>query len=83
MDQLSVAAYIRLQLQKTKDESRGTTQTCTARSNERSLRIGRARVVKVRKIFQPNSASANNRKGGMATQGDNSQHFQGPDEGVF
>ena len=50
MDQLSVATYVRLQLQNTKDESRATTQTCTARSNERSLRIGRARVVKVREF---------------------------------
>ena len=44
------AAYVRLQLQNTKDESRGTTQTSTARSNERSLRVGRARVVKVREF---------------------------------
>ena len=42
MDQLSVAAYVRLQLQNTKDESRGILQTCTVRSNERSLRSGRA-----------------------------------------
>ena len=44
MDQLSVAAYVRLQLQNVKDESRGTTQTCTARSNEISLRSSHARV---------------------------------------
>ena len=31
----------------TEDESRGTTQTCTARSSERSLRSGRSQVVKV------------------------------------
>ena len=41
---------VRLQLQNTKDESRGTTQTSTVRSNERSLRVGRARVVKVREF---------------------------------
>ena len=50
MDQLSVAAYIRLQLQNTADELRGMTQTCTARSIKRSLRSGRARVVKVREF---------------------------------
>ena len=33
MDQLVVAACIRLWLQNTKDESRDTRQTCTARSN--------------------------------------------------
>ena len=38
MNQLSVAVYVRLQLQNTKDEFRGTTQTCTARSNERGGR---------------------------------------------
>ena len=31
VDQLTVAVYVRLQLQNTKDESRGTTQTCTVR----------------------------------------------------
>ena len=46
----SVAVYVRLQLQNMKDESRGTTHTCTARSNGRSLRSGRARVVKVREF---------------------------------
>ena len=45
-----MAAYVRLQLQNTKDESRGTTQTSTAINNERSLRVGRARVVKVREF---------------------------------
>ena len=47
---LSVAAYVRLQLQNMKDELRGTTQSSTARSNERSLRVGRARMVKVREF---------------------------------
>ena len=51
MGQLSVAAYIRLQLQNTKDESRGTTQTCTTRSNERFLRSGHACVVQVHEFF--------------------------------
>ena len=46
----TLAVYIRLQLQNMKDEAGGTTQTCTARSNERCLKIGWARVVKVRKF---------------------------------
>ena len=50
MDQLSVAAYVRLQLQNMADELRGTTQTCTARSIERSPRSGCACMVKVRKF---------------------------------
>ena len=45
--QLLVAAYIRLQPQNMKDESRGTTQTCSARNDERSLRGGCSCVVKV------------------------------------
>ena len=36
IDQLAAAACVRVQLQNTEDESRGTTETCTARSNERS-----------------------------------------------
>ena len=44
--QLPVAVYVRIELQYMKDELRCTTQTCTARSSERSLRIGRARAVK-------------------------------------
>ena len=42
MDQLTVVVYVRLQLQSTKHELRGMTQTCTARSDEwpqRSSRI--------------------------------------------
>ena len=61
-----MAAYVRLQLQNTKDELRDTTQTCTVRNNERALRISRAHVVKVREF------SANNQKGGTAMQVDNS-----------
>ena len=49
-DGLSVAAYVRLQLQNMADELRSTTQTCTARTDERSLKSGCARVVKVRKF---------------------------------
>ena len=49
-EQLAVAACVKLQLQNTEDESKGTTQTCKARSNERSLRSGRACVVKVREF---------------------------------
>ena len=45
-----MAACVRLQLQNTEDESRGMTQTCTARSNERSLRSGCASMVKVREF---------------------------------
>ena len=48
LDGLSVAAYVRLQLQNMADELRGMTQTCTARSDERSLKSGCACVVKVR-----------------------------------
>ena len=44
-EQFAVAACVRLQLQNIKDELRGTTQTCTVRSNDRSLRIGRAHDV--------------------------------------
>ena len=45
--QLTVAICVRLQLQNMEDESRGTTQTCTARSNDMSLKSGRAHMVKV------------------------------------
>lgn len=45
--QLVVATCVRLQLQNMQDESRGMTQTCIARSDERFLRSGRAHVVKV------------------------------------
>lgn len=47
MAQLTVAACIRVQLQNMKDKSRGATQTCTAKSNRRSLRSGCAGIVKV------------------------------------
>ena len=50
MEQLAVAACARLQPQNTEDESRGTTQTCTAKSYEKSLRSGLADVVKVGKF---------------------------------
>ena len=46
----TVAACVRLQLQNTEDKSRGTTQTCTVKSNESSLRSGHAVVVKVTKF---------------------------------
>ena len=46
----TLGGYVRLQLQNMEDESRGKTQTCTARSNERSLTSGRAPVVKARKL---------------------------------
>ena len=45
--QLMVSACVRLQLQNMEDKSRGTTQTCTAKSNEGPLRSGCAGVVKV------------------------------------
>ena len=45
--QLAVVTYVRLQPQNTEDESRGTTQTGTAKSYEKSPRSGRAGVVKV------------------------------------
>ena len=44
--QLVVATCVRLQLQNMQDESRGMTQTCIARSDERSLRSRHAHVVK-------------------------------------
>ena len=44
--EFAVARRVRLQQQTTEDESRGTTQTCTAKSYERSLRSGRAGVAK-------------------------------------
>ena len=50
MEQLAVAACVRLHPQNMEDESRGTTQTCTARSNERSLRSSRSHLVKVREF---------------------------------
>ena len=43
-EQRAVVACVRLQLQNTKDELRGTTQTCKMKSYERSLRSGRAGV---------------------------------------
>ena len=50
MEQLAVAMCVRLQPQNTEDESRGTTQTCTAKSYEKSLRSDLADVVKVGKF---------------------------------
>ena len=47
MDQLTVAACIRLQPHNTEDESRGMTQTCTVRSNEQFERNSRTCMVKV------------------------------------
>ena len=47
MKQLTVAVCVRPQLQNMEGESRGMTQTCTAKSNERSLRSSRVHVVKV------------------------------------
>ena len=44
--ELAVARRVRLQQQNTEDESRATTQTCTVKSYERSLRSGRAGVAK-------------------------------------
>ena len=46
LDQLVVAACIRLQLQNMKDESRGMTQTYTVRSDEQSQRSSCTRMVK-------------------------------------
>ena len=64
-----VVACVRLQPQNTEDESRGTMQTCTAKSYERSPRNGRGAVVKVSEFscFQPNFASANNGEGQFVT----------------
>ena len=45
-----VQTYVRLQPQNREDESRGTTQTCTAKTYERSLRSSLAGVVKVGKF---------------------------------
>ena len=42
-----MAACARLQPQNTEDGSTGTTQTCTVKSYERSLRSGHAGMVKV------------------------------------
>ena len=50
-EQLAVAACVRLQPQNMEVESRGTTQTCTAKSYERSLRSGRAGMVNKGKSF--------------------------------
>ena len=47
MKQLAVAECVRLQQQNTEDESRGTTQTCTVKSYERSLRSGHEGMLKV------------------------------------
>ena len=64
-----MAACVRLQPQNTEDELRGTTQTCTARSDEQSQRSHCAHIVKDRKFSRyVNSTSANNWEGGMATQ---------------
>ena len=62
MDQLTVAACIRLQPHNTEDESRGTTQTCTVRSDERFQRNSRTCMVKVhifRFIKQPGRRNEN------------------------
>ena len=50
MEQLAVAACVRLQPQIMEDELRAMTQTCTAKSHERSLRNSLAGVVKVGKF---------------------------------
>ena len=49
-EQLTVTGCVRLQLQYTKEETRGTTQTYTAKSYEWSLRGGCACMVKVSKF---------------------------------
>ena len=41
-----MAVCVRLQRQNTEDKSRGTTQTCTVKSYERSLRNGHADMAK-------------------------------------
>ena len=62
---LTAAACVRLQLQNTEDELRGTTQTYTARSNEKSLRSDSTQVVKVREfssqilLLQANGRNSN------------------------
>ena len=43
-----MAGCVRLQQQNMEDESRGTTQTCTVRSDEKSVRSCPVCVVKVR-----------------------------------
>ena len=42
-----MAVCIRIQLQNSEDELRGTTESCTARNNEKSLGSGHACMVKV------------------------------------
>ena len=49
-EEFTVAACVRLQPQNMEDESRGMTQTWTAKSYVRSQRSGRAGVVKVTKL---------------------------------
>ena len=55
MKQLAVVVCVRMQRQNTEDESRGTTQTCTAKSYERSLRSGHEGMIKVNKFFSQTS----------------------------
>ena len=45
MGQLTVAVCVKLQQRNTEDKSRGTTQTCTTKSNEKSQRSSRAGLV--------------------------------------
>ena len=45
-EQLTVAVCVRPQPQNMEDESRGMTQTCIVRSNERSLRSNRSHVIR-------------------------------------
>ena len=45
-----MAVCIRIQLQNTEDELRGTTESCTARNNEKSLGSSHACMVKVSKF---------------------------------
>ena len=79
-----MAACVRLQPQNTEDGLRGTTQTCTARSDELSQRSHCAHVVEARKFSRyVNSTSANNWEGGMATQMDNLGHFRVHDGDFF
>ena len=74
-----MAACVRLQPQNTKDELRGTTQVCTTKNNEASLRSGRAGMVKVSEfssqILLPQTTGRTNCNG--------EGPFECPDEGFF
>ena len=65
-----MAVCVRLHSQNIEDESRGTTQTCTAISNESISKERSCKRGQSSRNLWPNSTSANNQEGQTAMQKD-------------